>query len=251
MNAAEREQLQALLEEDDADYSTSPGSGCIWLGVLPGALFLALSQVNIGHDRSMSGPSILIGVLMIVSPFLLWWTIYRGKQRQKRWRHEVRRPQLREALAQGDVVVETVEPTEVIEVILDAPEDEFEGSAYLCAIADDQTLLLSMDDLGIENSLYRGPEKDPWLYGQYALPWPNTRFQIVRTVKHNISLGIFCYGEKLEQSASYHNEPWSSDILYLGFDEAIFTGTPQSIVSELQDAYDALKTANGIRNGPP
>ncbi|MCW3060498.1 MAG: hypothetical protein JWQ02_2319 [Capsulimonas sp.] len=35
------------------------------------------------------------------------------------------------------------------------------------------------------------------------------------------------------------------------FDEAIFTGTPQSIVSELQDAYDALKTANGIRNGPP
>ena len=87
-------------------------------------------------------------------------------------------PVCREALEENQVAVKRVIAERVI--VIEASEEE--GPGYLFDIGDGQLLVLI------------GPNSDDVVD---AAPWPNTEFEVVRTVRGDLWLGICCSGVEL------------------------------------------------------
>ena len=93
-------------------------------------------------------------------------------------------PELRKALEDGRVAVKQVAASAVIEI----EEFEDEGQGYLFDVGGGNVLFLKGQLYYAENQYAEGGGD----------PWPNTRFDIVRTLHGNHWLGIFCQGDPLE-----------------------------------------------------
>jgi hypothetical protein len=53
------------------------------------------------------------------------------------------------------------------------------------------------------------------------MPWPNTQFEIVRTVVGNHLVGVFCQGEKLEPRRVIAMEECQDDIVWADREELV------------------------------
>lgn len=87
-------------------------------------------------------------------------------------------PQIEAALADGRVAVKRVAAQQVIELV----EFEDEGGGFIFDVGDGRLLFL------------KGQEFEQ---GQVEQAWPNSEFEIVRTVRGDRWLGIFCTGDEL------------------------------------------------------
>ncbi len=110
-----------------------------------------------------------------------------------RWRKERLNVALRliEALEENRVEAARFRASEVVVEI-----DEYATKVYYFAIGEGRILRVEIgseqwpaEDPGDGHALYVEPGQDTW---------PNDRFEIVRTVKGGLWVGVFCLGEKLD-----------------------------------------------------
>jgi hypothetical protein len=124
-------------------------------------------------------------------------------------------------LEDGSVIVEHIEPAEVVE-IFDTPPTGYHFA--LCAVADDQTIFCAGNSK-LEPKRLCGPKSSEW---------PNSCFEIVRTVRHDLFVGVFCYGAKKVPTRAYTNDPQYSMMRNID-DGDVFPGRPQGIVDQLSE----------------
>lgn len=110
-------------------------------------------------------------IIMLIASYLRWSRYHRDFVRRDI-------PEIKTALDDGRVFVKRVVAEAVIEII----EFEDEGSGYIYDIGGGKTLYL------------KGQRFFP-VHEEMA--WPNSEFEIVRTVHRNIWVGIFCSGHEL------------------------------------------------------
>ena len=113
---------------------------------------------------------VFIGGNMISSTF--------GLMRIRRNLIKTQNPRIAEALLDGKVRVLSVEADSVVHL----EEFEDEGSAFLFSVEPTRTLILKGQDIyPVEQSM----------------PWPAQRFEIIRTVLHDIKVGVVSSGTEL------------------------------------------------------
>jgi hypothetical protein len=146
-----------------------------------------------------------LGANMVLGCFR--WRGYAKKFRQKT------RPKVTEALADGMVSVKQVVATEVIEI----EEFEDEGGGWIFDIGEGQCLVL------------KGQRFFP---NDERAAWPNTQFEIVRTAKHNLWVGIFCAGTQLEPSQRIPSAKVPEKLIWDEM-ETVISGKPADVVRAL------------------
>ncbi len=178
INASEARQAEKSLE---AIVHIHYGGSLGCFGIL-GALAVAchlLSKLfkpdSAGETTTMIASWFLAGGAIIAILQLLTHVINKVTTGGKR------KCQLQEIMDDGQVVVERVEATGVVELL----ETEDEGRTLFFDIGDGKILCLQGQDYYAAND---------------NKPWPNTQFEIVATKRHKLGLGIFCYGEELKVS---------------------------------------------------
>jgi hypothetical protein len=138
---------------------------------------------------------------------------FRWRGYAKRFRRKVN-PKVQEALADGRVEVKRVEAKDVIEL----EEFEDEGPGWIFDLGDGQCLVLK------GQTFYPTNEQSPW---------PNDQFELVRTSKHGLQVGIFCSGKLLEPSQRISTAEFPEEFIW-GEMEATFQGSPAQVVKVLQ-----------------
>ncbi len=118
-------------------------------------------------------------------------------------------PRLHTALAAGRASVVSIEARSVIEIT----EEEDEGSAWLFALDDGNTLYL------------RGGDYFP---ADEEMPWPAKRFMIVRAAVNDQWIGLFSKGPELERELSVMAHEMPDDFTWAEEpkSESILAGSP-------------------------
>ena len=180
----ERNILEAAVRED-VPTVTALGTGK-WVLVWTGGLCL-LGLLTYGLVSLSPGPivgTLLAGFLVMAAIGCLYAIIalisgYVHLSRVGRdfQHHDV--PEIRKALADGMVRAISVEATAVVTI----EEYEDEGAGFVFDVGDGKLLFL------------KGQQYWP---AEEGMAWPNSNFEIVRTVVGNRWVGIFCHGAPLE-----------------------------------------------------
>ena len=137
----------------------------IWLEVHP------ILGGAVGGVIAVVGIIFLYGIIQGITSHFDW----------RRYHQEFVRdviPIIREGLSDGRVHVKSIAATSVIEI----REYEDEGSGYIYCVGNGRLLFL-------KGQAYYPHEDD--------IPWPNTEFEIVRTVFDDFWVGLFCHGVEL------------------------------------------------------
>ncbi len=154
----------------------------IWTTGLVLTGVLAYGLVLLSPDPFVGG---LFGGVLLLAALICLWAIVELIAAHVRWgrvNRAFRRdhvPQLEAALADGNVRAMHVEAAAVVEI----EEGEDEGAGYVFDVGDGRLLFL------------KGQRYWP---AEDGMTWPNTRFDIVRTVVGDRWVGIFCDGAPLE-----------------------------------------------------
>jgi len=148
--------------------------------LIPGLIWLEPGPIVGGLVGGM------LGLIGIVALYLVVSSIAGHRRWSSHHRDFVQNtlPELRKAFEDGRVAVKHVAASVVIEI----EEYEDEGQGYLFDVGGGNVLLLKGQQYFAENQFAAGGGN----------PWPNTRFDIVRTLHGNCWLGIFCQGDSLE-----------------------------------------------------
>ncbi|MCA9218267.1 MAG: hypothetical protein KDB27_34600, partial [Planctomycetales bacterium] len=178
------EQERGLLNE--RTLSTVPAvtlaGTALWLAVWTGGMLFCVLAIAgliiLDHPvlaGILGGPIALSGIVCLYAIIML----LDGHFRLTRYHREfVRRddiPVIKAAIDAGQVFVKKVSAEAVIEIA----EFEDEGSGYIYDVGDGKSLFL----------------KGQWFYPVCDdKPWPNSEFELVRTVHGNVWIGIFCSG---------------------------------------------------------
>lgn len=140
--------------------------------------------------------------------------------------YEARKRQIplnREILADGHIILHSLQPSAVVELL----QCEDEGETYFFDIGDGQIFCL--------RHLQGGPDNDP-----ERLQWPNTEFDIVRSQSHPLYFQqIWCRGAKLEPTRII--EP-SVDLWDLLPEGDVFRGTLSTIEQDLASLAERQPT---------
>ena len=102
---------------------------------------------------------------------------------------------MKKALENGRVSIKKVKSNRVIEI----EEYEDEGAGYIFDIGNGKILFL------------KGQRFFP---ADESMEWPNSEFEIVRTVHGNLWIGIFCYGKGLEPAQVIPTSKCKQDIVW-------------------------------------
>lgn len=189
MNDRERQALTRRIHAGDAATALRRTLRDVVLCVTTGVLFILLAGrltwflqwrdflgvaafVVFGGAIAVFGVGCLYMAIQIIVRHVQW-----SRQHGTFIRRVV--PSLREALQDGRVVVKRVVASAVTEVF----ERENEGEGYLFDVGDRKVLFL------------KGPD---YFAREDCDPWPNTEFEIVRTLRSGHWVGIFCLGDRLE-----------------------------------------------------
>lgn len=181
MSAEERSSLErAIRFEPPGNWRytlRAIGRGARWLG-LSGALLL---MIGLAAAPLVSGG--ITVALSAVGLFMLYDFITAlAEQRRLRRRRESFAPQALRKLARiledGRVTVKRVRALAVVEI----QPIEDEGMGYVFDLGDGRVLFLKGQD-------FDTPDDEA--------PWPNTEFEIVRTVVEGRMLGLHCHGTAL------------------------------------------------------
>jgi hypothetical protein len=181
INERERSELTNLLTNSVPRVTVAGTVGwvCVWTGGLLFCAFVTVVLVSlnpviggiIGGALSIAGVICLYAIILVIGTHRRW-----ARTHQDFVRHET--PQIQMALENGHVLVKKVSGNAVIEIV----KFEAEGSGYIYDIGDGRILFLK---------------------GQRFIPvdedmgWPNSEFEIVRTVDGDLCVGIFCFGKEL------------------------------------------------------
>ena len=138
---------------------------------------------------------------------------FRWKGYAKQFRQQTY-PKVTEALADGMVNVKQVVTAEVIEI----EEFEDEGPGWIFDIGGHQCLVL------------KGQRYCP--NDEHAV-WPTTKFEIVRTAKHDLWVGIFCAGVPLKPSQRIPSDKFPQKFVW-GELETVMAGEPAKVIKSLQ-----------------
>ncbi len=154
----------------------------VWTAGLALAGLLAYGLVSLPIHPFVGG---LFGGILLLAALVCVWAIVGLIAAYFRWNSVYRTsrrdhvPQLEAALADGNVRAMHVEAAAVVEI----EEYEDEGAGFVFDVGDGRLLFL------------KGQRYWP---AEDRMAWPNTRFDIVRTVVGDQWVGIFCDGGPLE-----------------------------------------------------
>lgn len=132
----------------------------------------------------------------------------------KRWWRRKDIPEIEEALRDGRVSVKKV----VTHLVVEIEGDEHSGVCYVFDVGEGKSLLLKGDE---------------FLSVVDDAKWPNTEFEIVRTVHGDRWIGVFCLGEELAPSRSIPIEECDPDF-YWGSREELVNGSAEEYVRSLR-----------------
>jgi hypothetical protein len=222
MNEAERSLLTEWVTDvqpfitfrDTVKWSIVWSGGLLCCGLLAACMFLFdLSPVGGAIVGAIvGGPLAIIGVICLYvlirmwSGYIHWSAIHRSFIRNDL-------PELKQALLTGMVTVKKICAKAVIEL----EEFEDEGGGYIFDIGDGQVLFLKGQQYFPVND---------------EMPWPNTRFEIVRTNPGNRWVGIFCYGGELPPLRTIQTSECNEDVVWAEHEE-IADGDLESFAKSL------------------
>jgi hypothetical protein len=139
------------------------------------------------------------------------WLRWGGTVRKLRAERE---PLVREALADGRVEVTRV----VAQGVIELEEFEDEGQGFVFDIGGGQSLLLKGQN---------------YLPEDQAAPWPSTEFELVRTAKHRLWVGLFNRGQALTPQQRVPLTEFPSDFVWAE-EERIVPLPPEELVARLR-----------------
>ena len=207
MNAAERAWLTECVTDiqpfitfrDTLKWFIVWSGGLICCGLLAAGIFLAeLSPLVSGM---LGGPLAIIAIICLYAVIQLWSSYFHWSAVHRNYvRRDV--PEIEVALLDGTVTVKNINATAVIELV----EFEDEGSGYIFDLGDGQVLFLK----GQQYS----PVKD-------KMQWPNSDFEIVRTVHGNRWVGIFCHGSGLSPIRTIETSDCKEEIAWAEREEVV------------------------------
>ncbi len=207
MNTQERSLLTELLahREPPLTLSGTVKWAFVWTGGIVLCAVAATALVSLGVSPVIGGiiggPLAIAGIICLYAIIMLigghhhWSRIHRDFMR-----HEV--PQIKKALGDGNVFVKKVSANAVIEII----EFEDEGSGYIYDVGDGKILLLKGQRFFPINDDMR---------------WPNSEFEMVRTVHGDVWVGIFCFGDELTPVRVLETSECIDDIVWAEREEVL------------------------------
>jgi len=220
INKRERSELEKLVSQQRPQvtllYTTKWVS--VWVAGL--ALLIGLASIvvrltanpAIGIIGGVLGVAALIclyAVILLVQSYFHWGRLHRKFQRE-----DV--PEIMKALADGRVAVKKVKATAVIEI----EEFEDEGAGYIFDIGSGKILFL----------------KGQWFSPlETNIEWPNSEFEIVRTVHANRWVGILCYGQRLEPVRVIESSECKDEIVWEERED-VLEGTIESFAQSITKA---------------
>ena len=183
MNDRERAVLEEIL-----DGGTSPvtlGGTIRWVAVcLAGLIICGLAtalliwlEVHPILGGAIGGVITVVGIIFLHEIILGITSHFDWRRYHQEFVRDVI-PIIREGLSDGRVHVKSIAATSVVEI----REYEDEGSGYIYCVGNGRLLFL-------KGQAYCPIEED--------VPWPNSEFEIVRTVFDDLWVGIFCHGVEL------------------------------------------------------
>lgn len=212
-----------LLAEADATFQRNPANqrelllgfvlllcAAVCAGLLVLLIISKFPALLIGIGASVL---ILAGIVLVFfgGNMVSGWIHWRGVSKRRKADLS---PAIRDALADGLVEVKRVTANEVIEL----EEWEDEGAGYIFGLGDGRSLFL------------KGQRYEPC--GDSSV-WPNTEFELVRTLKHRLWVGLFCHGEPLPPSQSVPLGQLPSDVVWAD-EERIFDAPPCALLERLR-----------------
>ncbi len=183
MNAAERAWLTECVTDiqpfitfrDTLNWFIVWSGGLICCGLLAAGIFLAELSPLVGG--MLLGPLAIVAIICLYVVIQMWSSYFHWSAVHRNFvRRDV--PDIEHALFDGMVAVKNIDATAVIELV----EFEDEGGGFIFDLGDGQVLFL------------KGQQYFPVID---EMPWPNSQFEIVRTVHGNRWVGIFCHGSRL------------------------------------------------------
>jgi hypothetical protein len=183
LNQQERALLSELVS-NSAPLVTAAGAVkwvFVWTGGIVLCALAAIALISLGAHPVITGIIggplaiaaiiCLYAIIMLIGGHRHWSRIHR-----KFMRHEL--PEIYKALENGNVFVKQITANAVIEIV----EFEDEGSGFIYDVGDGKILFL-------KGQRFYPVNED--------MAWPNSGFDIVRTVHGGLWVGIFCWGKEL------------------------------------------------------
>jgi hypothetical protein len=202
----------------------------IWTALLASVPFAIAAMVSLDPPIWMAVPLFgivgsagiiaLYAVIALVQSYFHWRGVHARFQRDDA-------PELREALQDGCVRATRVEAAAVVAI----EEFEDEGAGFLLDVGDNRVLFL------------KGQEYWPI---DDSMPWPNSRFDIVRTIHGNRWVGIFCDGRPLAPVDVMRPGECAEDLVW-SHREEMLAGTLAEAVIRVRRAAQQADAADDAR----
>lgn len=219
MNMAEREELRSCLSPDCFRARALRRDLLVGVGLYAataGCAALLILVLQLHLPPVVAGILAAIPVLAGIITFFFGANMIAGAFRFRAYGRRHRNntvPKLQEALEDGRVEVTRVVASAVI--VLEESEDE--GTGYLFDVGNGQTLLL------------KGQEYEP-VRGEPG--WTNTEFEIVRTARHSLWVGLFCSGAELRPLKTIPLAQCDQEFIWSSH-EKVLEGNPEQVLATL------------------
>ena len=148
----------------------------------------------IGGPLGIAAIICLYAIIVLIGSHRHWSRIHRDFMREEL-------PKIQKALEDGNVFVKKISANAVIEIV----EFEDEGSGYIY-------------DVGGRILFLKGQRFYPV---NEDMPWPNSEFEIVRTIHGDIWVGIFCFGKELVPIRELETSVCIDDIVWADREEVL------------------------------
>lgn len=207
MNEAERAWLTECITDIQPfiTFRDTLKSFIVWSGGLVGCGLLAagifLAELNALVGGLLLGPLGIVAIICLYAVIQMWSSYFNWSAVHRNFvRLDV--PEIERALLDGMVAVRNIHATAVIELV----EFEDEGGGFIFDLGNGQVLFLKGQQYF--------PVKD-------EMQWPNSDFEIVRTVHGNRWVGIFCYGSGLNPIRTIETTDCKEEIAWAEREEVV------------------------------
>jgi hypothetical protein len=179
-------------------------------------LFTSVGVFTVARPRGILSVLGAFAIVLGLVFFLLCVLVLRGyfswRRFWRRWRSE-QEPGIRRALEDGRVMSRRFTATSVIEL----EEWEDEGPGYLFQVADGKVLFL---------------KGQPYATAEDDTAWPNSDFELVRTLQGNRWVGIFCHGESLTPLRVIAQDQLRDDVIWSEREDVV-EGSVESVAASI------------------
>ena len=149
----------------------------------------------------LAAPIFIAAIVCLCAIALCWSSYFHWSGNDKRFQ-QVDVPEIKKALQDGMVSVKKVTASAVIELV----EFEDEGGGYVFDLGDNQSLFL------------KGQHIIPV---SEEMPWPNSEFEIVRSIIGDLWIGIFCHGKILTPIRTIELSGCREDVVWMSCEDVV------------------------------